>query len=271
VAEIAWRRAEQRFEPLRQYRTQVQTVFERVVSSLAREQREAVLGLSKEQRPLAVLFVTSERGLCGPFTDRVVMQGLQHVRTLSAQGQTVVVLCLGSRGRRLLEGAGHTLLYTKPLPSLSVPTYVDIEGVALDLLDLTEKKAFGHLAVVHNAPVGRFQYGMVVQHLLPPDLTVPPRPPKRSEVKPLRDTPHLVTHLLTEHLLLGLYQTVIESAMSEQLARVSAMRLATENARHLLENLTVAYNAARAHAVTNSLLEIVAGYEATMNSGAIKT
>ena len=94
---------------------------------------------------------------------------------------------------------------------------------------------------------------------------------KRSEVKPPRDTPHLITHLLTEHLLLGLYQTVIESAMSEQLARVSAMRLATENARQLLEKATVAYNAARAHAVANSLLKIVAGYEATINSGAIKT
>lgn len=42
------------------------------------------------------------------------------------------------------------------------------------------------------------------------------------------------------------------------------MRLVTENALHLLENLTVASNAARAQAVTNSLREIVAGDGATI-------
>jgi F-type H+-transporting ATPase subunit gamma len=73
----------------------------------------------------------------------------------------------------------------------------------------------------------------------------------------------LLTHLLTEHLLLDLYQAVIESAMSEQLARVYTMRLATENANKLLEKLRLDYSLAQSYAVTNSLLEIVAGYEAT--------
>ena len=47
-----------------------------------------------------------------------------------------------------------------------------------------------------------------------------------------------------------LYQIVIESAMSEQLARVYTMRLATDNARKLVDKLTLDYNLARSHAVT---------------------
>jgi F-type H+-transporting ATPase subunit gamma len=164
----------------------------------------------------------------------------------------------------LLEAAGHQLLYAKPLPSLAVPTYVDIEEIALDLLDLCEQRAFGRLLVVHNAPVRRFQYGATVRRLLPPDLAMPERPLRaRIVVKPADDMPALLTHLLTEHCLLGLYEAVIASAISEQLARMYTMRLATENARKLLDKLTFDYNLTRSYAVTNSLLEIVAGYTAT--------
>ncbi len=263
VAEIAWRRAEQGFDPLRQYSDRLQKLFKETLIGLDPEQRQALLNAEADERPSALLFVTAERGLCGPFNDRLVAQGLQHARKLSAQGHTVQLLCLGSRGRRLLEAAGHQLLYAKPLPSLAVPTYVDIEEIALDLLDLCEQRAFGRLLVAHNAPVRRFQYGATVRPLLPPDLAVPERPRARIVVKPAYDVPALLTHLLTEYLLLGLYQAVIESAMSEQLARVYTMRLATENARKLLDKLTLDYNLARSYAVTNSLLEIVAGYEAT--------
>ena len=85
-------------------------------------------------------------------------------------------------------------------------------------------------------------------------------------VKPATDVPALVTHLLTEHLLIGLYRAVIESVISEQLARIYTMRLAVEHAEKLLETLTLDYNLARRHAETNSLLEIVTGYEATLGN-----
>jgi F-type H+-transporting ATPase subunit gamma len=210
-----------------------------------------------------VLFVTSERGLCGPFTERLVSYGLQQVRTLSAQGQTIHILCLGNRGRRLIETAGHTVMYAKLLPSLAIPSYVEIESVALDLLGFIEERTLGRILVVHNAPVRRFQYDAVSHTLFPPAIEAPTQPPTRISVKPMRDLPRLTTHLLTEHLLVELYQVVIESAMSEQLARMYTMRLATENARKLVDKLTLDYNLARSHAVTQSLLEIVAGYAAT--------
>lgn len=263
VAEIAWRRAEQRFDPLTQYRNHLQPLFSEALIGLDLQYHYALLGADADELPIALLFITSERGLCGPFNDRLVAQGLQHARKLSTQGAMVRLLCLGDRGRRLLEAGGHQLLYAKPLPSLAIPTYVDIEEIALDLLGFIEQRAFGRLLVAHNAPVRRFQYGATISTLFPPDLAAPEHPRQRRVIKPVHDTSALLTHLLTEHLLLGLYQAVIESAMSEQLARVYTMRLATENARKLLEKLQLDYSLAQSYAVTNSLLEIIAGYEAT--------
>ena len=265
VAEIAWRRAEQTLPPLTRYSEQMQTVLETVVTSMEADTRSAITaGWSDEKT--ALLLVTSQRGLCGPFNDRVVAGGLKLARELTAQGKRVNFICLGSRGRRLIEARGKNSLYSRPLPSFSVPIYVDIEEVALDMLDLLEQQVFGRLIVIHNTPVRRFQYELTTNTLLPPDIAMPQHHPRRVSVKPVADVPALVTHLLTEHMLIGLYRAVIESVISEQLARIYTMRLAVEHAEKLLETLTLEYSLARRHAETTSLLEIVTGYEATLDS-----
>lgn len=265
VAEIAWRRAEQGFPSLQRYIEHTQVILETVVAGLDRETRAAITaGWSDD--PVALLLVTSERGLCGPFNSRVVSGALRIAREFSEQGKGVNFICLGSLGLRLIEAQGGTSLYNQPLPSFSVPTYVNVEEIALDLLDLLEQRAFGRLLVVHNAPVQRFQYGLTTKVLLPPDLTLPQNRPRRVEVKPADDAPALATHLLTEYLLVGLYQAVMESVISEQLARIYTMRLAVEHAENLYDQLTLDYNLARRHAETTSLLEIITGYEATLDN-----
>jgi F-type H+-transporting ATPase subunit gamma len=260
VAEIAWRRAEHGALPLRRYSTQVQDMFERVLRSLDDAQREAFLG-GRASSPTALVLVAAERGLVGPFNKRLVAYGLEYARTLAAEGRTVRYLCLGTRGIRLLAGAGAPVLYSRPLPSLSIPAYVDVQEMALDLVGMVEQGAFGRLIVVHNAPVQRFQYAPTTRLLLPPDVRSDTSPRPRVVVKPAADTPTLLTHLLTEHLLVGLYQAVLESAISEQLARIYTMRLAVDNAGKLVDRLTLAYNRARRNAITNSLLEVVSTYE----------
>jgi F-type H+-transporting ATPase subunit gamma len=216
--------------------------------------------------PVGVLFVGSERGLCGPFNERVVHYGLAQARSLTEEGRTVRYLCLGNRSRRLLEAAGVTPLYTRPLASLSVPAYVDIQETALDLLRLADEKAFGRLLVIHHAPGRRFQYAPTLHQLLPLALPASSGPPRPAIVIPGGDTPTLLTHLITERALVDLFRSVMESVISEQLARIYTMRLAADNARRLVGDLTAQCNLARRNAVTNSLLEIVAGYEATVRS-----
>jgi F-type H+-transporting ATPase subunit gamma len=265
IAELAWRHAERGFQPLDAYASQLGIAFERVAATLAREERAALVG--RDRLPVGLLFVSSERGLCGGFNERLVKHGLARARVLASAGETVRYLSLGSRGRRLLETAGETLLYARPLTSLSVPAYVDIQEAALDLLGFADTKAIGRLLVVHNAPTRRFQYAPVERTLLPPELPPPPSRPHSVVVKPADDQPLLLTHLTTEHVLIRLFRSVMESVISEQLARIYTMRLAADNARRLVDGLTGECNLARRNAITTSLLEIVAGYDATMESG----
>lgn len=268
IAEIAWRRAEQRAAPLAAYYRQLESVLEQALANVGDDQRAKLLywpGRTGGKPITGILLITSERGLCGSFNERLVARGLECATELRARGDQGRILCLGAQGRRRLEAAGETLLYSSPLPSLSIPTYPEIERIALDLLDLAEGGAFTRLLVVHHAPTQRFQYESSVQTLLPPDLKTVRRQSRRSLVKPGNDGPALLTQVLTEYFLLGLYRVILDSALSEQLARVFTMRLATDNARNLLDQLNQDYNLASRYAITNALLETLTGYEATID------
>jgi F-type H+-transporting ATPase subunit gamma len=265
IAELAWRHAEQGFGPLDVYAQRLRAAFERLVPALTREQRAALIG--GDHLPIGLLFISSQRGLCGGFNERLVEYGLTQARALTNRGEAVRYLCLGSRSHRLLEAAGVTLLYTKPLASLSAPAYVDIQEVAPDLVDLVGRKAFGPLVVIHNAPTHRFQFVPTLRPLLPPELPTVSGPPVSASVIPAGDTTELLTHLMTEQVLVGLFRSVMESVISEQLARIYAMRLAADKARGLVDDLATQCNLARRNAITNALLEISAGYDATLHSG----
>ncbi len=264
IADIAWRRAEEASRPLARYAESLQGVLEEVAASLEDRERVALLGIHARKSVTGLLCIGSERGLCGSFNDRIVAELLSQGRSMVASGHQIAYPSLGERGRRLLEAAGEEVLYARSLPSLSVPAYVDIEGIALDLVKLAERGGVGRLLVVHNAPVRRFQYGPTIRPVLPPELPAAPRAAThRFRIEPAGDATALLAHLLTERVLVGLYQAVIESAASEQLARVYTMRLAAENARRLVDRLTLEYNKARRNAITAAVLEVAAGYEAT--------
>lgn len=261
VSEIAYRRSTQRSSPLTAYSERVRASFEQLMASLDVPQRDAVQRLFSPTGPTGLLVISSERGLCGGFNDRIVAAASEALRSEEMRGAGVMVL--GARGRTRAEEAGLLIAYSKPLPSLTLPTYHDIEAIALDLLEMLDQGTFGRIVVLHAAPSRGFHYELRQRSLYPPDAPLTASGQRPIEVKPAADAPALVRHLLTELVLVDLYEAVFASFVSEQLARISSMRLAVDNARRLAETLSDEYSLARRHYITSSLLEIVAGYEST--------
>lgn len=258
IAELAYRQAQRASEPAERYAGLVEAEFGRLIASLGRRVGAAYLaGLTGGGPPL-LLVITAERGLCGAFNERIVAEAR---RVLRAGEPPAELVCWGNRGARLLVGVGERALRTAALPSLTVPSYADVETLALDLLDLAGRRGARSLTVLHHAPLRGFQCAPTIRQLLPPAIAAEGRAP-RVEIKPAEDAPALLTHLLTEFVLMGLYRAVIASATSEHLARVASMRLAGERARRLLSDLTDEYNRARQHAETQALLQLVAGFQA---------
>jgi F-type H+-transporting ATPase subunit gamma len=262
VAEIAFRHAEGRLPPLARYASRLDAEL----NDLTPRADDRISDTEGMSGPQLLVVVSSERGLCGAFNQRLVDRAVAELRGWRSAGEETVLVCLGRQGKRLLEATLETLAFSAPMPSFALPAYLDIERAAIAILDLMEERHCARLLVMHPAPRHRFQYEIVIRQLFPLG-----RGPSSgagtavaSEVKPISDLDNLLTRLVTEHVLIDLYQAVIESAISEELARVAAMRLAKDNAERLLGQLTMDANRARQISETNALLEIISGFRATM-------
>jgi len=73
--------------------------------------------------------------------------------------------------------------------------------------------------------------------------------------------------LVPRHLNFQMWRILLESNAAEQGARMGAMDNATENAKELIEDLTLTFNKARQAAITKELLEIVSGADALRRAG----
>jgi F-type H+-transporting ATPase subunit gamma len=76
----------------------------------------------------------------------------------------------------------------------------------------------------------------------------------------------IIRELIPKSLKIQFYKIMLDSFASEHGARMTAMHLATENAKELMHSLQLSYNKARQAAITNEILEIVGGAEALRNS-----
>jgi len=87
-------------------------------------------------------------------------------------------------------------------------------------------------------------------------------PPVRGEVLYEPDPEIILGRLIPAYLETEVFRALLESAASEHGARMSAMRNASKNAEELIELLTLIMNRARQAAITQEILEVVAGADA---------
>jgi F-type H+-transporting ATPase subunit gamma len=244
------------------YEAHISRMLRGATKELSNSERARLLGEGAGQR-IGVLLVGSERGLCGPFNEQALDTFQRTLDGIEDDGRQGVPLVLGSKASRVLSQRGVEPTFSRPLPSFNVPPYVRVEELALKLLDLLAGDQLDGLRVVHQRPAQGFEYETVEKDLWPiepstTDMDVPRVPVHASE-----DLESFVRHLVTEHFLVDLYDAVLHSSASEQLARIRTMRLAVDNVQDREDDLRRELQRARRHAETQALLQVISGFEAT--------
>lgn len=209
------------------------------------------------------LIITSDRGLCGPYNGSVLRAALAHLRGL-AGGKPSVVEVVGKKGAGFLKYNGVSV--AKQHHFGDKPTYDDVERVAQNYMDrfIAGELASVHVAYMRFISAGR-QKADVVQ-LLP--LTPPPAKAEGEtkkvggvaveyEFSPPAE--ELLASLVPEAVKTTLLQMVNDAIVSEHVARMVAMKSATDNAGKMGKNLTRQYNRARQAQITTELTEIISG------------
>ncbi|MCX7681396.1 MAG: ATP synthase F1 subunit gamma [Anaerolineae bacterium] len=216
-----------------------------------------------------VVLISGDRGLCGAYNNNVVRTAHDFARR---RGIPVHYIAVGRRGRDLLWRMGEEIVAEfHGLPA--VPSVVDTFPIARAAIDEFLSGRTDEVYVARTDFVNLLVQRPVIQRLLPlrpteletqamPEYLVWTPRARVTEYIYEPDAPTILENVLHRFIELQLYQAVLEAHASEYAARMVAMRNATDNAMALAEELTLAYNKARQHAITTELLDIAGGAEA---------
>ncbi|MDR3516968.1 MAG: F0F1 ATP synthase subunit gamma [Azospirillaceae bacterium] len=269
VAASKLRRAQEQAEAGRPYAERMARILASLTANVQAESVSSPLlaGTGKDAVHL-LLIVTSDRGLCGGFNGTVVREARRQIDRLQREGKTVKLLVVGRKGRDQMRRT-HAALIIDSFEEVGRRrlSFADATAIADRVLALFGDQAFDVAALVYNKFKSAISQIITVQQIIPFAMTAPADAPAEGaearaiyEFEP--DEEQLLADLLPKNLAVQIYRALLESAASEQGARMTAMDNATRNAGDMIQHLTLRYNRTRQSVITNELIEIISGAEA---------
>jgi F-type H+-transporting ATPase subunit gamma len=221
-----------------------------------------------ETKSATLLVLTANRGLCGGYNGNVSRLGLGRWKELQAQVLQPRLEISGKRG----IGAFR---YRQEVPDQAYTHFEDkakfeeIEVLANRFLDEYITGKLDRLDVVYTRFESISKQQPVVETLLPlgslagsPAETSGPSRRGESMYDFLPSAESILEEIVPASFKVKLFKCFLDAAVSEQIARMVAMKAATENAGELIKQLSMTYNRARQSQITGEIMEIIGGVEA---------
>jgi len=284
VAAAKVRRAQDAVLATRPFSETLQSVFGGLIARLGGEAMDLPLLTQREVKKVTLTVVTGDRGLCGGYNSFMIKKAEARYKELTAQGIEVDMVLIGVKGIAYFERrkfpirakfecgqnpnakdalaiseellntflSGETdaieLLYTKFVSLIaSVPAVRTLVPFSASDITQTGDEVFQLTSESGEFSVERTELAVAEPQEFPNDMIF--------EQDPLQ----IVNSILPLYLNGQVLRTLQESVASELAARMQSMQSASDNACALEKELSLQYNRARQAAVTQELLEIVAG------------
>jgi F-type H+-transporting ATPase subunit gamma len=267
VASARLRRAQARIEAMRPYADRMTELMIGTARASSSLQGLALLQ-RREVQKAAIVPLTGDRGLAGAFNAQVLRHAFALERQLREDGVEVHWLVAGKKGRSTLSFRRYEIEQSW-IGFSDRPAYHDAQAIARKAAELYESGEVDRVVIVYNQFVSALVQRVVERDLLPiPEEALAKDEADKAEQALLGDfiyepePEEILQRLLPVYVETELYRALLESAASEQGARMTAMRNASGNAADLISSLTLDMNRARQAEITQEILEVVAGADA---------
>lgn len=207
-----------------------------------------------------LLVLTSNRGLCGGYNTGVLKQALKRYQNLQADGQNVRLEVSGKRGISFLKFQGITA-ETTYTHFEDRPTFEEVDELASRYITEYIEGKIDRLDVAYTEFVSSSRQEPVIHSLLP----IGALEASESEASESYDyeflpsAQEILEEIVPTAFKARLFKCFLDAAVSEQIARMVAMKGATENANEMVGTLSAQYNRARQTQITSEILEIIGG------------
>ncbi|MEW9500830.1 F0F1 ATP synthase subunit gamma [Jeotgalibacillus marinus] len=236
--------------------------IQEVVASIAVGAKDAThpMLVSRPVKKTAYLVITSDRGLAGAYNSNVLRAANNAIQSRHTSKDEYVVLTVGRVGRDFFAKKGTNII-DSILGLPDQPTFADIKEITSKAVAMYADSVFDELYMYYNHFVSAISQEVTEKKVLPlTDVATVSNKLSSYEFEPSAEA--ILEVLLPQYAESLIYGALLDGKASEHAARMTAMRSATDNAKDLIDSLSLSYNRARQAAITQEITEIVGGVAA---------
>ena len=208
----------------------------------------------EEVKKVTIMHITPDRGLAGGLVGNINrMTG----RFILEKNKKTGIIAVGKKGLDFLRRTGRQI--EAEFTGLGdYPDLLSTLPISHIVLEEYPKGETDEVYIAYTKFINTMSQEAVIEKLLPVEpAEIPPTENVEYLYEP--DASAVLDGLIPRFVEMKVYHAILESIASEQSARMVAMRNATQNAKELIEDLTLVYNKVRQEMITNELLDITGG------------
>lgn len=224
---------------------------------------------AREVKSVALLVITSNKGLAGAYNANVVRKTINTISEYNKQGIKTYLFVVGQKGISSLKRKCAELGCTIEKTYLNVANNPTSEGAYVVAEDLAEYYVDGRvdkIEVITTRFRNMMSYFVENWEVLPLDRASVKEQIHDNVVEPLMefepDMHHILQKIVPMYVTNIIFQSLLEAQASELASRMTAMSAATTNAEKMISELSIVYNKTRQFAITQEIIEVVSGANA---------
>ncbi|NIM50494.1 MAG: F0F1 ATP synthase subunit gamma [Armatimonadetes bacterium] len=213
------------------------------------------------------IIIGSDQGMCGQFNEDIARYAARKIGEMGIASSDGDILAIGLRLPFPLEQVG-----IQPGEVFSIPTSLSgitplVQDILLKMDRWRDERGVDRVMILHNQPTSRQSYRSNTRQLLPVDADWLQALEERrwtGKTLPMFTVgwDSLFSALIRQHLLVSVYQSVLESLAAENASRMASMQAAERNIEERIQELRKQFHQQRQSSITAELLDIVGGFEA---------
>ncbi len=213
----------------------------------------------REVETVGYVLMTGDRGLCGPYNNRITRKVENRVEQTDKECK---LLTVGKQGKMYFDRKEISII-SEYLDLEDHPRFSTAASIGREVIELYKEKVLDEVYLVYTDFESVLNQTVEVYKLLPieaPATEETEEKPKKYLYEPSAGA--VLSSVLPQYIKNLIFGALLQAKASEFASRMTAMDSATENAEEMIDDLTLSYNRARQAAITQEITEIVGGAEA---------
>lgn len=260
VAQSKIRKVRDRMNAARPYGEKIRNVSAHM-SHAHPEYKSPYLHVRNGVNRVGLLLITSDKGMCGGLNSNALRLALRHMKDWAEKNIELEICAIGAKGYGFMRRANADIV-SRAVGLGDTPRMEQLAGPVRVLLDAYRDGRIDAVHICYTRFINTITHEPVMEQLLPLSGEKLGSPYGYWDYIYEPDPKIIVDEMLRRYIEALIYLSVAENMASEQGARMVAMKAASDNAGHVLDELKQIYHKTRQAAITEEITEIISGASA---------